>query len=150
MVVSGIGHVIVTDQMRAVLEGVSGISEFRSVIKEKVVRLDWSKWNVGEARREFRHLSEPEDMLVQGEHDQQLASDLGDLYEVVLKRDGAIQEDFDVDGNYVVTFGGQPMKGYGFFGAKTASGDAVPVATSDFVASIGSDVKRWLYFTPIE
>ena len=33
MVVSGIGHVIVTNQMRSVLEGVSGVSEFRSVIK---------------------------------------------------------------------------------------------------------------------
>ncbi len=86
IVLAGVGDVVVVDAFKHTLEasGLTGIS-FRPVIKKRIVRLDWETWDITAAEpQEYPDTGEPEDYILLKPHDQDLAMQIGNLWEIVL------------------------------------------------------------------
>jgi len=149
MVVSGVQDLIVTEPMRKVLESIAGVTGFRPVIEERIVRLDWSKWELGSDLRQLLDISEPEDTVHSGPHDPAVAKEIGELYEVLLEFDGEIDEDYDADGNLVVKFLKRPTRQFDLFKGLTLGGYGVVIGTRHFVEQLPEDCTRWLEFHPV-
>ena len=76
------GHVLVTDDFREKLstEAFSGLS-FEPVGYRKVVRIAWERWDANAPEPAFYpHTGEPEDYLLEGVHDCQLAATMPRLW----------------------------------------------------------------------
>jgi hypothetical protein len=147
IVVSGIEDAIVTESFRPKLMSVSGVKGFLPVIKEKIVRLDWSTWKLAGDEPQLTCFAEPADSILSGTHDAQLSEEIGELYEVILAYDGLVDTDFDPNSEETVTFSVPPIRGYSLFKAETVGGFGVVIGTEQFVSSLPSEVKRWLEFT---
>jgi hypothetical protein len=149
MVSSGLHDLIVTEPMRKTLDAVPGVKGFRAVRKSRIVRLDWSSWNLDGDCIELTRFREPEDTILSGQHDPVLAAELGEIYEVLLESDGEIDLDYDDDYNPRYTFRELPKRGFDFFTAKTDGDSDFPIATAAFVGALSQDVKKWLEFIPV-
>ena len=82
----GIGHIVITDQMKVSMEqaGFTGIS-FRPVTKSHIVLLNWQEWDLSdEEPKQFPQYGAPEGYLLENEHSATLAESMGPLWEVVL------------------------------------------------------------------
>jgi hypothetical protein len=89
------GTCVVTDDFRKQLEvsGLSGIAEYRAVIKHKIVTVvNWERWTLtddlsaSQLRRlapEYLHMNEPEDLVIRRRHSPRTATQIGDLWEIV-------------------------------------------------------------------
>src|SRR5262245_26881145 len=88
----GIRDVLVTDQFRQRLETAefSGLS-FRPVAKAHIVRLDWRTWNPDADPIDMPESGEPEDLVLARSHDEALARAIGNLWEVALPIDAAVE-----------------------------------------------------------
>ena len=76
------GHVLVTDDLREKLstEAFSGLS-FEPAGYRKVVRIAWEQWDANAPEPGFYpHTGEPEDYLLEGVHDGQLATAMPRLW----------------------------------------------------------------------
>lgn len=149
MVVSGMSDLVVTESMRRVLEPLPGVAGFRSVIKERIVRLDWSKWELSTETREILQFREPEDTVLSGQHDAALAKEIGELYEVLLEFDGMIRLDYDAEGMPNDSFSRAPTRQFDVFKAATRGGDGVVIGSSRFVSQLPHDCTRWLELNPV-
>lgn len=143
------GDVVVTESARRILDGTPGISEFRPVIKAKIVRQDWSRWNVGDDEA-FDDYGEPEHCLLLGQHDEELAAEMGELFEAVLTIDGGIEEKYDREGQVTANFTSLPKAGFDFFKCNTPGGMETVVATAEWANRLSPDVTKWLYLNPID
>jgi hypothetical protein len=149
MAVSGLEDLVVTKAFRPELEGLAGVKDFLPVIKEKIVRMDWSSWRLAADEPKLTQFREPADSILSGMHDPTLAEENGELYEVILEPDGEIDEDFAADGAPIATFSEVPKRGYALFKAMTVGGFGTVIGSDQFVSSLSSDVTRWLEFTKV-
>jgi hypothetical protein len=78
------GGVVVTDAVKGTLEtsGLRGVGDFRPVILEKAVSVNWQEWNRKELNglRNFPRSGEPEDYVLAGKHDPEVAIAMGKLW----------------------------------------------------------------------
>jgi hypothetical protein len=84
--VAGPGDLLVTDAFRGQMEQspLAGLG-FRAVIKTRIVRLDWQRWDLAAGDpTEYPDGGEPEDYILGRPHDPALAAQLGPVWEVVL------------------------------------------------------------------
>ena len=82
----GIGDIVLTSEARKLLESsaLSGFS-FLPVEKTLVVELHWETWNLGaEQPAEFPESGEPEDYILGRPHNPKAATELGELWEIVV------------------------------------------------------------------
>lgn len=94
---SGIGAYVVTDACRRQLEqsGLTGFS-FKPVHKKKIVELRWDKWDI--TRHDPQEYppevdgygGEPEDYILENPHNENIAREMGDVWELVSKHCGSI------------------------------------------------------------
>jgi len=79
----GIHDLIVTDAVRAHLARFPGL-EFRNVDKARIVRLDWHLWDLSAGDPPLCPASgEPEDYILERDHDPACADEIGALWELV-------------------------------------------------------------------
>lgn len=81
--------VIVTDEfkMRFKASGLCGV-EFRTVIKHRIVELDWSNWDTTEVEApELPESGEPEDYILTRPHSPIAAAAMPELWELILRED---------------------------------------------------------------
>ena len=149
MVTSGMDDLIIVERMKATMQLCQGVIGFRPVHKSRIVRLDWVLWQLDGDCPELLRFQEPEDVVLQGEHDHQLADEIGEIYEVLLDSDGIIECDFDDGGNPLNTFLDLPTRRLDLFSARTVGGFAVPIGTEQFVRGLSDECKRWLEFNPV-
>jgi len=150
MAVSGMENVIVNEALAPQLKPLRGVSQLIPVIKEKVVRLDWSTWKVGNDDEKFVSYGEPEDIIASGVHDNAISEEIGSLFEVVLENDGLIDEGLDEQGQISYTFLEPPLKKLDFFKAATIGGFGIPVGSMAFITSLPNDAIRWLEFKRVQ
>jgi hypothetical protein len=84
----GIGEIVITDVLRSALEasGLSGM-HFQSVIKTRIVRLNWEAWDATAPEpQEYPDTGEPEDYILLRPHDADLSVQMGDLWEICLEQ----------------------------------------------------------------
>jgi hypothetical protein len=78
------GGVVVTDAVKNTLESSSlrGVGDFRPVILEKAVSVNWQDWNRHEriSSSKIPRSGEPEDYILAGQHDPELAIAMGRLW----------------------------------------------------------------------
>jgi hypothetical protein len=81
----GIGDIVVTDQVRKAIEANAFVGiRFRPVVKERIVRLDWQRWNqTDDAPAVLPRTFEPEDYILGRRHSAALARKLGRLWELL-------------------------------------------------------------------
>ena len=85
---TGIGEIVITDAFRAALEasGLSGM-RFQPVIKKHIVHLNWEVWDkTAPEPQEYPDTGEPEDYILLKPHDPDLATQMGELWEVCLEQ----------------------------------------------------------------
>lgn len=140
---------VVTESITSTLRHVSGVTGFLPVIKEKIVRLDWSTWSLDGDEPALRRFEEPEDVVLAAQHDANLSHEIGELYEVLLETDGMITEDFDGEGNLTASFTQVPSRGYDLFKSQTPGGYGSVVGSDRFVASLPHEASRWLQFVQV-
>jgi hypothetical protein len=73
---------------RKILEssGLSGFG-FQPVFKTRIVRLEWEKWNLSmDHPPEYPSEGEPENYILDRPHDAALASQMGDIWELVVPK----------------------------------------------------------------
>jgi hypothetical protein len=81
----GIGDVVVTDQVRKLVEAqrFTGVS-FRPVVKARIVRVDWHLWDrTAEEPETYPSSGEPEDYILRGRHSAEASRAIGRLWEMV-------------------------------------------------------------------
>jgi hypothetical protein len=84
---NGYEHIVVTDAFKSSLEtaSLSGL-RFLPVVKRRIVRLDWQTWDqTAEKPGEYPQSYEPEDYILLRRHDQEIADQMGRLWEVCLE-----------------------------------------------------------------
>lgn len=87
------GHVVLADAVRRSLEQAFPGLSFQTVIKTRIVRLDWHTWDrAADEPAEYPSTGEPEDYLLERPHDPDLAERLGPLWELVPSVVPAIQQ----------------------------------------------------------
>jgi hypothetical protein len=78
------GGVVITDAIKGILEtsDLKGVGVFRPVILEKAVSVNWQEWNRQEKieRSKIPRSGEPEDYVLAGKHDPELATAMGRLW----------------------------------------------------------------------
>jgi hypothetical protein len=101
----GIGDVILTDAMKSALDRAMPGLEYRPVVSARIVRLDWTSWPVAEEPLRYPKSGEPEDYILAAQHDEALAKEMGQFWELVADVDRSIQ----LDGGWFVpsAYGGQ-------------------------------------------
>lgn len=88
----GDADIVVTDALRAVLAARVRELRFREVVKSHVVRLDWHLWDVAGLEPRFVPPSlDPVDYIVGAPHDEELAAEMGPLFEVVADVDPEVE-----------------------------------------------------------
>jgi hypothetical protein len=78
--------VVVTDALKHRLEAstLTGLS-FLPVIKKRIVLLEWEKWDqAADEPQEYPDSGEPEDYILEQPHSEEVAQQIGDLWEVSL------------------------------------------------------------------
>lgn len=83
----GYEHIVVTDAFKSSLEtaNLSGL-RFLPVVKRRIVHLDWHTWDqTAEQPAEYPESHEPEDYILLRPHDQEIADQMGILWEVCLE-----------------------------------------------------------------
>lgn len=58
------------------------------MLKARIVRLDWSAWDIDAEPREYPKSGEPEDYILDRDHDEALSRQMGDFFEIVAKTHG--------------------------------------------------------------
>jgi hypothetical protein len=139
----GIHYFIVTESAKDRLKTVGGL-EFRPVIKARIVRLDWHLWHMSRAEPPtYPDSGEPDDYLLDREHEAVLAEQIGPLWELVPAIVPTIQSS---GGEFnIAAYSGQPFTcaddfgGYGFI-------------TEDLKLALDSFEPRWIGFqlAPVE
>lgn len=88
------GAVVVTGAVRIALEvsGLSGFS-FLPVVKEKIVALDWHKWDPSDEPEEYPESGEPEDYIDAGVHSPHAANAMGDLWALQIPAVARVERD---------------------------------------------------------
>lgn len=82
--VPGIHNVVLTDAAKASLSRTVPGLQFRPVIKARIVHIDWHTWDTAAEDPPFYpEEGEPENYLLEREHDPAVASAIGDLWELV-------------------------------------------------------------------
>jgi hypothetical protein len=135
----GIHDLIVTASAKDRLENVEGL-EFRSVVKARIVRLDWHLWDMSRAEPPtYPNSGEPEDYILEREHETFLAEAIEHLWELVPAVVPAIQS---TGGEFnIAAYSGEPFicaddfGGYGFI-------------TEELKLAINSLEYRWIGFQP--
>jgi hypothetical protein len=114
----GIHDLIVTESAKERLKNIKGLA-FRPVVKARIVRLDWHLWDMSRAELpSYPTSGEPEDYILEREHDAVLAEEIGDVWEVVPAVVPAIQSSGGAFKS--AAYSGQPFicaddfGGYGF------------------------------------
>ena len=80
----GIHEIVLTDAARRGLERAIPGLVFRSVMKRRIVRIDWQAWDrASELPPELPGSGEPEDFILEGLHDSEAAEAAGPLWELV-------------------------------------------------------------------
>lgn len=82
-------HMLVTEQMKlAMLDaGFKGVG-FQPVVNSYIVRLDWHEWDLNADEPQFYpEGGEPEYYIMNGDHSEELAEQIGTIWEVVLTED---------------------------------------------------------------
>lgn len=81
----GIGDIVVTDRVRKALEAAEFVGiAFRPVVKARIVRLDWQRWNQTNDEPQFYpRTGEPEDYILGKRHSAELSRSLGRLWELL-------------------------------------------------------------------
>jgi hypothetical protein len=82
----GIGDVVLTSEAQKLLESsaLSGFS-FLRVVKTVIVELHWETWNLkAEEPAQFPESGEPEDYILGKPHNPNTATELGELWEIVV------------------------------------------------------------------
>ncbi|MFN9249423.1 MAG: hypothetical protein ACK6DS_20390 [Planctomycetota bacterium] len=78
------GGVVVTDAVKNTLESgnLRGVGDFRPVTLEKAVSVNWQDWNRHEkiSSSKIPRSGEPEDYILAGQHDPELATAMGRLW----------------------------------------------------------------------
>jgi len=113
------------------------------------VFLDWSKWQLSGDEPELMQFAEPEDVLLSGNHDEMVAEQVGEIYEVQLERDGLASQDFDATGNIRLWFKDAPEKDYDLFYAATPGGYTRIVGSGQLISRLPETALRWLQILPI-
>ncbi len=86
-------YVVVSDAFRQQLsKSALGDFKFRPVTKEHIVELHWEKWDRATSPAKYPDSGEPEDYLA-GPHSPRASEELGDLWEVVLRRGATVKAD---------------------------------------------------------
>jgi len=77
-------NVIVTDDVKQMIEqnNISGITEFRHVIKKKIVNINWKSWDKSQEPLFIPESNEPEDYILKGENDIDLLKSTTDVWEL--------------------------------------------------------------------
>lgn len=91
---SGLDDIVVTDAFKNQLShsGLSGYT-FRPVIKERIVHLDWEKWDrAAEEPAEYPATGEPESYILERPHSPETAQAVGELWEVCLGQHASIEK----------------------------------------------------------
>jgi hypothetical protein len=148
--IAGMGNLIIREAVVPLFKNLSGVKGFRKVVKEKVVRVAWEP-SRGSDGLELgpNWFGEPESVIEDGEHDERLSGEIGELYEVLLEADGELSEDYDLEGRVVATLTAVPIKNLELFGAMSPGGFQCIVAKSSFVSRLTVDHRRWLQIVPI-
>ncbi len=142
--IAGMGHLIIREAVVPLFKNLSGVKGFRKVVKEKVVRVAWepgSEWDTWSYR-------EPESAIEDGEHDERLSDEIGELYEVLLETDGEVIEDYD-QGRVTASLVAVPTKHFELFSALSPGGYQQVVARADFLSRLTGDHRQWLQIVPI-
>jgi len=82
------GSVLLRAEARQLLEagGFYGVS-FRQVLKKRIVELHWEGWNLSAPEpAEYPEDGEPEGYVLARPHDQRIADNIGDVWELVVPR----------------------------------------------------------------
>jgi len=98
----GIGDIVLTSEAQRLLESsaLSGFS-FLPVEKTLVVELHWETWNLAAAKpAEFPESGEPEDYILGKPHSAHAATELGDLWEIVVPSTATILRPMSVVSSY--------------------------------------------------
>jgi hypothetical protein len=85
--------VVVTDSLKRALEPCAFTGfQFREVIKERIVRLEWHRWSKAtDAPQVYPASGEPEDYLIDQQHDADLAESLGPLWQLTIPETPGLQ-----------------------------------------------------------
>ena len=88
----GLHEVVVTDNLRRELESTSRIIpiEFRRVTKSHIVELHWHTWNLDADEPEEYPVGAPEDYIFARPHSEEMAKQIGDIWEVILRQGGNV------------------------------------------------------------
>lgn len=81
---ANISSILVTDTLKVRLEsaGIKGITGFRPVLKQKIVRIGWQDWDPGQQAEFYPDSGEPEDYILEEEHDPELAAAMPEVWEM--------------------------------------------------------------------
>jgi hypothetical protein len=94
MTAPGIVDVVLTQSLRAVLEGagLSGLG-FRPVVKRHIVELDWQFWDRSSPEpAEYPSTGEPEDYILSRPHAPNVADALGELWQLWPSHRGCVEQ----------------------------------------------------------
>jgi hypothetical protein len=82
-------NIVVTDTIKQIIEqnDISGITEFRHIVKKKIVNIDWRSWNKSEAPLFIPKSNEPEDYILKGENSLDLFDSMPDIWELKIVKD---------------------------------------------------------------
>ena len=96
--------VVVTDRFKKAIEksGLTGFA-FKPVIKKHIVKLEWEKWDKSsEDPPEFPESGEPEDYILERNHSEELAAQIGNIWEfytdekALIEREQIEKNDWDM------------------------------------------------------
>jgi hypothetical protein len=147
----GVGDVIVTDEFRRELaESPFTHLEFRSIIKARIVKYNWEKWDRTAAEpEEFPESGEPEDYVLARPHSAKIANELGNLWQVLLPegatvspetRPGSWRSDLRVT---LSTWNGNHL----FWGKKRSTDEGSWIIVSELGKTwLESRASEWLRF----
>jgi hypothetical protein len=132
--------VVVTHAMRTSIESstLTGIVEYRPVIKARIVNVDWQSWDQSlELPPILPRSSEPEGYILESSHDLRLAQEIGPLWQVLPLRWGnACRKLIKMPRTYVTTFVGDGNSGPDIF---------VPRGTQ--LVAVNDRAREWLMST---
>ncbi|BDG05024.1 hypothetical protein [Anaeromyxobacter oryzae] len=136
----GLGDVIVTDKVRRALgREVPGLV-FRPVEKARIVRLDWHTWDrTADEPPQYPQTGEPEDYILERQHDAAIAEQLGPLWELV----PAVVPSIQVEGG---RFNDAVYDGEDFVRADPRAG--VNFVSARLMKAMSAVAAGWITFRP--
>ena len=139
---------VVTTAFRNELElsALRGIAEFRGVIKFRIVRIRWEKWNrARELTSKQLPSNEPEDYILRRRHSPEAAVQMGELWELVAAR-VQLRWRRDSDGTETITVRRSRIANIDFF---CVAEDTQPFVSERAKSWLQEHAGEWVSFEEI-